>query len=193
MADFNDPNTVPGYGTGEDVAGARETNAYSGIRSTGDPTLEPGQYPPDEDHGIFGGPMPEGTGAPGTAGARYDSSVDPTNEPGQTEDGLTGITEAEITETGAPGSTGADPSDGSGADSVTFTRPGSYLSGTYAMSTVRDDTDGPTDWTQANDSGYATGGPQLPGIKGNEPEAGSGRFQPGAGGRVMRGGRAVRG
>ena len=152
MADFNDPDTVPGYGTGTDVAGARETEAYSGMRSTGDPT----------------------------------------NEPGQTEDGLTGISEDEITETGAPGSTGADPSDGTGSESVTFTRPGSYLSGTYAMSTVRDDIDGPTDWTQANDSGYATGGPQLPGIKGNEPEAGTGRFQPG-GGRVMRGGRAVRG
>jgi len=46
MADFNDPDTVPGYGTGTDVAGARETEAYSGMRSTGDPTNEPGQYPP---------------------------------------------------------------------------------------------------------------------------------------------------
>jgi hypothetical protein len=52
---------------------------------------------------------------------------------------------------------------------------------------VSDDLEGPHDSTQANDQGYGTGGPQLPGIAGNEPVPG-GKFQPGSG-RVLRGGR----
>jgi hypothetical protein len=162
---------------------------YSGRQASGDPTAEPGQYPPALHSEIFGGPLPSGTGAPGTAGAR--GSADATNEPGQVSDGLTGVTDAQITDTGAPGSQGAVVHDG-GSDSVSYTVPGSELSGMYRNETTSDTVSGTGDWTGANDSGYATGGPQLPGIKGNEPEAGSGRFQPG-GGRVMRGGRAVRG
>jgi hypothetical protein len=181
---------VPGY-SAEKYSAERGSTGYSGVRDGGsDPTNEPGQYPPGTDHGIFGGPLPTGTGAPGTAGAS--GSADPTNEPGQTQDGLTGISESDITRTGAPGTQGAVPDLGNGGTQVTFTRPGSYLSGSYASDTVGDDTAGPGDWTQANDDGYASGGPQLPGIKGNEPQAGSGRFQPGSG-RVLRGGRAVRG
>jgi hypothetical protein len=182
MADY------PGYDSRKQAV---STTKVSGTGSSGtDPTNEPGQYPAGNDHGIFGGPLPNGTGAPGTAGASGGS--DPTTEPGQLQDGLTGISEAQITETGAPGTQGTTPTSGGGPDSVSFTRAGSYLSGTYQSETVSDSVGGPADWTQANDDGYDSGGPQLPGIKGNEPAAGGSRFQPG-GGRVMRGGRAVRG
>jgi len=186
-------DNVPGYGA-DAVSGERQTQKVSGTADSGDATLEPGQYPVGSwGNELFGGPLPAGTGAPGSQGAKWNSGTDPTNEPGQTEDGITGISEAEITRTGAPGTAGAANSLGSGSDSVTFTRPGSPYSGTYTSDTVRDDVSGSSDWTGANDGGYSSGGPQLPAIKGNEPEAGSGRFQPGSGGRVLRGGRSVRG
>jgi hypothetical protein len=162
---------------------------YSGFRAGGDPTTEPGQYPPTADHGIFGGPLPSGTGAPGTQGATR-GSADPTNEPGQTSDGLTGITDEQIAKTGAPG-TSTTPNTSGGSAAITYTRAGSPYSGTYKSETVSDDISGVRDATQANDQGYASGGPQLPGIAGNEPRAGEGRFQPGSG-NVLRGGRAVR-
>jgi hypothetical protein len=62
------------------------------------------------------------------------------------------------------------------------------MTGTYQSDSFSDELSGPQDSTQANDEGYATGGPQLPGIKGNEPTAGGNRYQPGTG-RVLRGGR----
>ncbi len=164
---------------------------YSGTAQTSDPTNEPGQYPPGNwGTALFGGPQPAGTGAPGSQGAVRGAGVDPTNEPGQTTDGLTGITEAQITQSGAPGSQGAQGEYGTGT-TMTFTRPSDGI-GPYEAVTYSDELNGPGDSTQANDSGYASGGPQLPGIKGNEPEAGSSRYQPG-GGKVMRGGRAIRG
>jgi hypothetical protein len=162
---------------------------FSGRPESSDPTNEPGQYPPaGVNASLFGGPLPTGTGAPGTPGAR--GGADATNEPGQVSDGLTGITDAQITETGAPGTTGAQVQDG-GPDTVTYTQPNAGIN-PYTTETTSAAVSGPDDWTTANDAGYATGGPQLPGIKGNEPQAGESRFQPG-GGHVMRGGRAVRG
>ncbi len=182
---------VPGYD------GMRRSGSdgppYSGLQRGGDPTTEPGQYPPPGQNDIFGGSLPMGTGAPGTQGASGTSGVDPTNEPGQTLDSVTGLPASAIGSTGAPGSQGSTPNTGSGPDSVTFTRPGSYQSGSYAQDTVRDSISGPADWTQANDDGYGSSGPQLPGLQGNQPVAGSGRFQPGSGGQVLRGGRSVRG
>lgn len=189
-------NVVPGYSSERfssyGAGGRVAAGPYSGERDGGsDPTNEPGQYPPgDWGNAIFGGALPEGTGAPGTQGAQRDAGVDPTNEPGQTSDGLTGISEQDITSTGAPGGPVAQPSDGNGPDAVTFTRPGSYLSGSYASDTVNDSVSGPKDWTDANDGGYAAPGPKLPGMA--EPAAGTGQFQPQAGGRVLRGGRDVR-
>jgi hypothetical protein len=180
-------DNYPSYG-GKDAA-RNVSPKQAGTSASSDPTNEPGQYPVGTDHGIFGGPLPAGTGAPGSAGGRG-SGNDPTIEPGQLSDGLTGITDAEISQTGAPGSTGSRTGNG-GSDSVAFTRPTAGVT-TYETLTVADETSGPQDWTQANDDGYASGGPQLPGIAGNEPQAGEGRFQPGAG-RVLRGGRAVRG
>jgi hypothetical protein len=162
---------------------------YSGTNENSDPTNEPGQYPVTADqHGIFGGPLPSGTGAPGSPGA-YPGPADATNEAGQTEDGLTGISEDQITQSGAPGSQGAVNANG-GADTVTYTEASDGIL-PYKEVTVNDSVSGTADWTGANTQGYGSGGPQLPGIRGNEPEAGSSRYQPGAG-RVLRGGRAVR-
>lgn len=182
-------DNYPSYGGSN--AARNVSPKQAGTSTPADPTNEPGQYPVGGwGDAIFGGPLPQGTGAPGTAGGRGDGG-DITIEPGQLTDGLTGIPDSAIYETGAPGSTGSMPGN-SGAASVTFTRPTAGVSA-YADVTVADEITGPKDWTQANDDGYATGGPQLPGIKGNEPGAGEGRFQPGGAGRVLRGGRAVRG
>jgi hypothetical protein len=165
---------------------------YSGVNETSDVTNEPGQYPPgDWGSSLFGGPLPSGTGAPGTQGASLGGNTDSTNEPGQTVDGFTGIPDGQIGGTGAtglPGTQGAQ--DHSGGQAITYTYPNDGI-GPYAPTTVNDSTAGPTDSTQANDQGYATNGPQLPGIKGNEPQAGGSQWQTGSG-KVMRGGRDVK-
>jgi hypothetical protein len=181
MAGTNQPSQKP-YSGGQ-------SDAYSGTRGGNDPTTEPGQYPPASDGGIFGGPLPTGTGAPGTSGGGGDSN-DPTVVAGQLVDGLTGVPDSAINSTGAPG-TATSPGTGGGGSTVTYTRPGSFMTGTYEMESSSETLSGPGESTEANSQGYATGGPQLPGIKGNEPVPG-GKFQPGSG-RVLRGGRSVRG
>ncbi len=161
-----------------------DARPYSGIAENSDPTNQPGQYPVGSwGTAFFGGPLPDGTGAPGSG--QRGEPLDPTDEPGQTVDGFTGLTTADITETGAPGTQGAQNS--GGGTGITYTMPQDGI-GPYQNVTVADELAGPRDSTGANDQGYATGGPQLPGIKGNEPQAGSSRYQPG-GGHVMRGGR----
>lgn len=175
---------------GGEVAGSAGPR-YSGTGRGGyDSTVEPGQYPPGMayEREMFGGILPTGTGAGGTAPAPFGG--DPTLEPGQVSERLSGVGPPQTTSTGAPGMA-TTPNGTGGAESISYTRPGSPYSGTYKSDTINDDTSGPRDSTQANDTGYATGGPQLPGIKGNEPAAGDGRYQPGSG-RVLRGGRAVR-
>ena len=150
----------------------------------GEVTAEPNQYPSS----LFGVRLPQGTGAPGSGGAA--GGADPTNQPGQLSEGISGEGASQTSQTGAPGSTGAQNGSG-GPDAVTYTRPGSFLTGTNQSDTVSDSVSGPNDWTQAIDGSYGGGGPQLPGIAGNEPAAGDGRYQPSSG-RVLRGGRAVR-
>jgi hypothetical protein len=146
--------------------------------------LEPGQYPAS----LFGQALPQGTGAPGSAGANpsYTAGADPTNEPGQLHEGISGLGPDAIANTGAPGS-GGNQNSGGGPDTVSYTRPGSYLTGTYTQDTVHDAVSGPNDWTQAIDGSYG-GGPQLPGIAGNMP-SGTGAGE----GKVLHGGRNVRG
>lgn len=184
MAGTNQPSQRP-QGGGR-VAGGNQGSAYSGTSGGSDPTTEPGQYPPSNTS-IFGGSLPTGTGAPGTRGGG--GGADVTAEAGQLTDGLTGVTDAQISQTGAPG-TSTSPVSGGGGTSVDYTKPGSFLSGTYQQETSSETIAGTGSSTEANQEGYGTGGPQLPGIKGNEPVPG-GKFQPG-GGRVLRGGRSVR-
>jgi hypothetical protein len=167
--------TTPGYGgTGQSAPG-RESAGRAG----GDPTLEPGQYPGS----LFGVALPQGTGAPGSPGAT--GGADPTNQPGQLNEGISGLGPSATANTGAPGSQG-NTNSGGGSDQVTFTRPGSYLTDTYQQDTVSDNVSGTNDWTQANDGSYAGGGQQLPGVAGNEPTStGAGQ------GTVRRGGRGA--
>lgn len=176
MATNLNPDTQPGYGS---VSGSRETDAYSGTAFGGDPTTELGQTPSS----LFGVALPQTTGAPGSSGAQPGEG-DPVNQPGQTTEGFSGEGPSDIADTGAPGSSGAQ-NHGAGGDAVKFTRPGSYLSGTYVQDTVNDNVSGTDDWTQAVDGSYG-GGMDLPGVKGNTP-MGTGAGQ----GRVLRGGRAV--
>ena len=146
----------------------------------GDPSNQPGQYPGS----LFGVSLPQGTGAPGSGGAMGGS--DPTNEPGQLNEGISGLGPSATADTGAPGSQGQVNGTGGGT-TISYSRPGAFLTGTNQQDAVTDDISGTGDWTQAIDGSYAGGGPQLPGIAGNEPTAGGGRYQPGSG-RVLRGG-----
>ncbi len=170
---------IPGFGSEP----PRLTDGYSGTRVPGlDSTAEPGNYGPS----LFGVALPQGTGAPGTPGASALPEGDTTNEPGQVFEAFSGQGPDVIADTGAPGTTGAQ-NDSGGPDRVTFTRPGSYLTGTYEQDTISDSVSGPSDWTQAIDGSYGGPGPDLPGVAGNQP-AGTGAGQ----GRVLRGGRGPR-
>jgi hypothetical protein len=168
-------NLTPGQNVGMgDVAGARESGSVSGTSTGADPTNEPGQYPPS----LFGVALPQGTGAQGTSGAS--GGGDPVNEPGQLNEGISGLGPSVTADTGAPGTQGAT-NGGTGPDAVTYTRPGSFLSGTNQQDTVHDSVSGTSDWTQAIDGSYG-GGPQIPGVAGNMPAstgAGSGSVRRG--------------
>lgn len=181
---------------GARVAGTDASRAWSGTPGrNADPTNQEGQYPPGNwGDAIFGGPQPMGTGAPGTQGASWSAGTDPTTEPGQLEEGLSGVGEADNAHSGAPGTVTAPNTEG-GSSTISYSQPGAYLSGSNRSDTLTDDLSGARDSTQANDEGYASGGPKLPGMA--EPAAGGGtaHYQPGGGndsGHVLRGGRAVR-
>jgi len=134
----------------------------------------------------FSGAQFADSGAPGSQGASpTDASTDPTNQPGQLSEGLSGTGPADVADSGAPGTMGAQ-NGGAGPDRVTYTEPGSFLSGTNTSATVNDSISGPGDWTQAIDGSYG-GSVNLPSITGNQPQAGSGPYQPGSG-RVRHGG-----
>ena len=169
------PGQVPQGGGKVSGNTAQAAGAYGG-----EVTNEPNQYPGS----LFGVGLPAGTGAPGTAGAGR--TADPTNQPGQLTEAISGTGPADNANTGLPGSQGATENAG-GADSVTYTRPGSFLTGTNQSDTVRDDVSGTGDWTQAHDGSYG-GNLNLPGVDGNQPTPQGGPFQPSSGGRVLRGG-----
>lgn len=176
MANLPPHQTPDGGGSDESQS---PPQAATGVKIAGlDPTLEPGNYADS----LFGVALPQGTGAPG--GPTAANQPDPTLEDGQNYEGISGLTPAETADTGSPGSMGAQNLPG-GADTITYTRPGSAISGTNKTDTVQDNISGHNDWTQAIDGSYG-GGPQLPGIAGNMPD-GTGA----GGGRVLRGGRAV--
>src|SRR5258708_38058335 len=114
---------------GGDVSGARGPDAAGAYG--GEVTGEPGQYPAS----LFGIALPQGTGAPGTAGAAR--TADPTNQPGQLTEGISGTRPADTADTGAPGTEGSGMDPAGGADSISYTPPGSFLTGTHMQATVR--------------------------------------------------------
>lgn len=145
-------------------------------------TSQPNQYPAD----LFGVRLPSGTGAPGTDGAfpGGEGAADATNQPGQLDEAFSGEGPDETAQTGAAGSQGTVNS--AGGESVTYTPAGYLDGGPYREATTQARIDGMGDWTQANTDGYE-GGKTLPGLEGNRPTStGAG------GGRVMRGGRAIK-
>lgn len=169
------PGQKPAGGGSVSGSGAPQAAGARG----GEVTSEPGQYPGS----LFGVALPRGTGAPGSGGAS--GGADPANQPGQLTEGISGEGPAETAHTGAPGSQGAKNNPG-GGDSVSYTPPGAFLTGTNVQETVSDDISGTGDWTQAHDGSYG-GSLNLPGITGNQPTStGAGQ------GRVLRGGRRVR-
>src|SRR5215813_10169063 len=94
------PHQMPDYGT--DDQQPSQGQAAAGVKIGGlDPTLEPGNY----SDSIFGVAIPQGTGAPGSAGGV--KSPDPTLETGQLMEGISGLGPADTANTGAPGSAGA--------------------------------------------------------------------------------------
>jgi hypothetical protein len=157
---------------------------------------EPGQYPTTA-WNQFG--LPEqnfGSGAPGSAAPSSTVDQGTTNEPGQypDRDDFTGVTYSlgGAAGTGAPGSAGvgADSQGGPGgpdrvtyskvtfykgqrSDGEEFSEPGGLG---YGVDTVSATVGGKGDWTQANPQGYQAD-QQMPGVAGNTPAPGDGRFQ----------------
>ena len=126
------------------------------------PTVQNGQLPSE----IFGFPQHYSTGAPGTQGATG-PDADVTIQAGQLQEGLSGVTDGEITDTGAPGSQGA-ANQNAGPTAVRYTDPFGYMGNDHRESATSAHVDGVGDWTQANDMGYAAG-PTLPVLEGNRP------------------------
>jgi hypothetical protein len=128
---------------------------------TGGPTVQRGQLP-DE---IFGFPQSYSTGAPGSGGGAMDSS-DVTVQDGQISDGMSGLTKAEVVETGMPGSQGARPH--AGGEGIRYTDPFGYMGNDHRDSHASGTISGPGEWTAFGDDNGFTG-PTLPGLEGNRP------------------------
>lgn len=123
--------------------------ARQGRGGSGDPTEQPGQTPPD----IFGFAQSYSTGAPGTQGATG-SNADVTIQAGQLDEGLSGVTGSEITDTGAPGSAGGHK--GAGGDGVRYTDPFGYMGNDHRDSVAANQVGGPSDSTKGID-GFSPG------------------------------------
>ena len=136
-------------------------SARSGRGGGGDATEQPGQTPAD----IFGFAQSYSTGAHGSSGGAMGSS-DVTIQDGQISDGLSGLTRAEVTDTGMPGSQGARPH--AGGEGVRYTDPFGYMGNEHRESRASGTVSGPGDWTAfGDDNGFS--GPTLPGLEGNRP------------------------
>lgn len=131
-------------------------------RNTGglDPTEQLGQTPAE----IFGFPLSYSTGAAGSQGARG-GDADVTIQAGQLDEGLSGVTGGEITDTGLHGSQGGTPF--SGGESVRYTDPFGYMGNEHRESHASMQIGGPHDSTQALDA--FTPGPTLPVLENNRP------------------------
>lgn len=125
-----------------------------------DPTEQNGQTPGD----IFGFAQSYKTGAPGSAGATS-SNADVTIQAGQLDEGLSGVTGSQVTDTGMPGSAGGRPQ--GGGDSVRYTDPFGYMGNANREVTASNQVGGPSDSTKFID-GFAPG-PTLPVLESNRP------------------------
>lgn len=135
--------------------------ARSGRGSSGDPTEQPNQTPPD----IFGFSQSYSTGAKGSQGATA-PDADVTIQAGQLTEGLSGVTGDEITSTGLHGSQGASPH--AGGEGIRYTDPFGYMGNDHRDSHASGTVSGPGDWTaMGDDSGFS--GPTLPALEGNRP------------------------
>jgi hypothetical protein len=136
---------------------ARAGRAEGGL----DPTEQLGQTPPD----IFGFAQSYSTGAAGSAGANR-NDADVTIQAGQLDEGLSGVTGSEITDTGAEGSQGATHP--MGGESVRYTDPFGYMGNDHRDSHAAMQVSGPGDSTTwGADNGFS--GPTLPVLEGNRP------------------------
>lgn len=150
-------------------------------------TEEPGQYPTTAFH-LFG--LPEQTFGSGAAGSSAPSSEEDqggTNQPGQypSREDFTGVS---LDGSGAPGTQGISGGDTGGGDSVTYDLPTFYKGqrtpgdfddngAGFSQATASGRVSGRGDWTQANSQGYqADAQYQMPGVAGNTPAPGDGRF-----------------
>lgn len=154
-------------------------------------TEEPGQYPTTAFH-LMG--LPEqnfGSGAPGTAAPSNEIDPGGTNQPGQypSREDFTGVA---MDGSGAPGTQGISGGHTGGPDTVVWDEPtfykGEHTPGEfdddgagegkgYAQATTGAQVSGRGDWTQANTQGYqADAQYQMPGVAGNTPAPGDGRF-----------------
>jgi hypothetical protein len=126
-----------------------------------DPTNQNGQVPSE----IFGFSQTYSTGARGSSGGSAPSDV--TIQSGQLDSGLAMVSGAEITHTGAPGSTGAGVGR-SGGETVTYTDPFGYMGQEHRESSTSGHVDGSGDWTTfGDDSGFA--GATLPILQNARP------------------------
>lgn len=151
-------------------------------------TEEPGQYPTTAWH-WFGLPEQKfGSGAAGSGQPSTEEDQGGTNQPGQypSREDFTGVA---LDGTGAPGTQGISGGNTGGSDRVVFDEPtfykGQHTSGNFddGGQGYKQDSTGATisgrgDWTQANSQGYqADAQYQMPGVAGNTPSPGDGRYQ----------------
>ena len=152
---------------------------------------QPGQYPAVDAFTKMGLPAQDfGTGAPGGPQFAPPTDVDQghTVIPGEYPSRMP-FTGTPLDGTGSPGTQGIPAgSTETGPDSVTYTeftggfKPSRETEPGDEQGTASAPVSGTSDWTQANGQSYG-GADQffLPGIAGNMPSPGSGRFQTGAG------------
>jgi hypothetical protein len=152
-------------------------------------TIQPGQWPATDAFTLMGLPaQDESTGAGGSTAPESGLDDGHTEQPGQYPASMP-IVGTPLGGTGAPGTAGIPPqSQHNGPDSVTFSpftqgyKPSRDEQEGQDTQTYTAPVSGTSDWTQANGQSYG-GADQffLPGIAGNMPQPGSGRFTTGAG------------
>jgi hypothetical protein len=163
-------------------------------RYDSDKVNQPGQYPTTAWTEME---LPEQNFGSGAAGTVHPSGVQDegdTNQPGQypDRDDFTGVPYSlgGVSGSGAPGTAGIAYDGQGGPDTVVYDKPefykGQHDDGAFdepdgrgnAKNTIQATVSGQGDWTQANPEGYqAPAQFQMPGVAGNTPAPGDGRFQ----------------